>query len=193
LKEGDPPLLVIGELKLRFNLDLVLQGVDRASAADEVWLAARLSSRGQGREADPRFRNLCRRLGFGLLGIASDNEVRILVTPFAPAPRRDRKRRSRLAEEHRRRRGDPAVGGMSRAPIMTAYRQRALACAKAMEKEPGRTRELKRSIPDAAQILQRNVYGWFIRVERGVYGLTETGREAILRWGWHGDGSSLQT
>ena len=34
LKGDDPPVVVIGELKLPFNLDLVLQGVDRAAACD---------------------------------------------------------------------------------------------------------------------------------------------------------------
>jgi hypothetical protein len=41
LRGGDPPIVVIGELQLAFNLELVLQGVDRAAACDEVWLAAR--------------------------------------------------------------------------------------------------------------------------------------------------------
>jgi hypothetical protein len=182
VKDGDPPLVVIGELKLRFNLDLVLQGVDRAAVGDEVWLAARLSSRGQGREKDPRFRNLCRRLGFGLLGITDDNEICILVSPAAPPPRRNPKRRSRLVEEHRRRRGDPASGGMSRTPIMTAYRQQALACAKALEGVPRRPRDLTPTIPDAPKILLRNVYGWFTRLERGLYGLTDSGRDALQRW-----------
>jgi hypothetical protein len=36
---------VICELKLTFNLELILQGIDRATTSDEVWLAARLSSR----------------------------------------------------------------------------------------------------------------------------------------------------
>ena len=66
LREGEPPVLVVCELKQSFNLELVLQGVDRAAACDEVWLAARVSARGKGRESDKRFRNLCRRLGFGL-------------------------------------------------------------------------------------------------------------------------------
>src|SRR5271165_4282180 len=81
LKGDDPPVVVIGELKLTFNLELVLQGVDRAAACDEVWLAARRSSRGKGRESDARFRNLCRRLGFGLLGVSSNGDVEVLVSP----------------------------------------------------------------------------------------------------------------
>ncbi|MEA2856612.1 MAG: putative phosphodiesterase, partial [Methylobacteriaceae bacterium] len=27
-----------------------------------------------------------------------------------------------------------------------------------------------------------NVYGWFAREERGIYGLTEAGRGALTRW-----------
>jgi len=53
-------------------------------------------------------------------------------------PRRDSRRRSRLVEEHRRRQGDPALGGGSRSPIMTAYRQQALACAAALSAGPRR-------------------------------------------------------
>jgi Putative PD-(D/E)XK phosphodiesterase (DUF2161) len=111
LKGDDLPVVVICELKLTFNLELILQGVDRATASDEVWLAARLSSRGKGRESDARFRNLCRRLGFGLLGVLPNGEVEVLVSPIAPMPRKNTRRRSRLVEEHLRRRGDPAEGG----------------------------------------------------------------------------------
>jgi hypothetical protein len=182
LSGDDPPIVVIGELKLSFNLELVLQGVDRAAAGDEVWLAARLSPRGKGRESDARFRNLCRRLGFGMLGVTGAGEVQILVSPVAPAPRRDPKRRSRLVEEHKRRAGDPVEGGGSRAPVMTAYRQRALACAAALEAGPRRPRDLKPLVPDAPKILLGNVYGWFAHVERGVYALTDAGRAALSRW-----------
>ena len=79
LKGDDLPVVVICELKLTFNLELILQGVDRATTSDEVWLAARLSSRGKGRESDARFRNLCRRLGFGLLGVLPNGQVEVLV------------------------------------------------------------------------------------------------------------------
>lgn len=182
LKGAEPPVVVIGELKLTFNLELVLQGVDRAAAGDEIWLAARLSPRGRGRESDPRYRNLCRRLGFGLLGVTEAGAVELLVAPSAPAPRRDPRRRSRLLDEHRRRLGDPAAGGGSRAPIMTAYRQRALACAAALADMPKRPRDLRPSAPDAAAILQNNVYGWFARIERGVYALTDAGRAALVTW-----------
>ena len=65
---------------------------------------------------------------------------------------------------------------------MTAYRQQALACAVTLSRAPARPRDLKSGIPDAAKILQRNVYGWFVRVERGLYGLSDAGTAALVRW-----------
>ncbi len=176
---------MIGELKLTFTLDLVLQAVDRFAACDEIWLAVRASRRGRGRENDPKVRKLCRLLGVGLLAVPSSGKVEVLVEPVPWRPRRDPKRRSRIVDEHRRRQGDPAAGGSTRQPIMTAYRQQALACAAALAKAPARPRDLKVDMPDAAKILQRNVYGWFVRVERGTYSLSDSGRAALLRWKAH--------
>jgi hypothetical protein len=196
--EKDPPLVVIGELKQSFTLELLLQGVDRMAAGDEIWLAvstARGRGRnGRGRERDPRVRKCCRLLGFGLLGVSAKGLVEVIVEPRPWRPRKLKWRRARLVDEHRRRRGDPAVGGATRQPIMTAYRQQALAVAAALAAAeaagtaapggaPGRRpRDLKTAAPDAPKILLRNVYGWFTRVERGVYGLTEAGRAALVRW-----------
>jgi hypothetical protein len=174
--------VVVGELKLAFNLELVLQGVDRMAACDEVWLAVQASARGRGREADPRVGKLCRQLGIGLLVVARSGRVDLLAEPGPWRARANARRRSRLVEEHRRRQGDPAVGGGSRAPIMTAYRQQALACAAALAAGPQRPRDLKATVPAAPAILQRNVYGWFERIARGSYGLSEAGHAALRRW-----------
>ena len=185
LRESEPPVVVIGELKLTFTLDLVLQAVDRSAACDEIRLAVRASRRGRGRERDPRVRKLCRLLGLGLLSVSASGKVEVLVEPVAWRPRRDARRRSRIVDEHRRRQGDPAVGGSTRQPIMTAYRQQALACAAALQWGPARPRELKPNLPDAPKILRTNVYDWFVRVERGVYTLSNGGRAALVRWKAH--------
>ena len=182
LRQGDPSAVIICELKLSFNLELVLQAVDRSAACDEVWLAVRASVRGRGREADSRVKKLCRLCGFGLLSVFSSGRVEVLVEPVPWKPRYDATRKSRLVEEHRRRRGDPTSGGSTRLPIMTAYRQQALACAVAMIDTPQRPRDLRPAAPDAPKILLSNVYGWFERVERGTYSLTDAGRKALVQW-----------
>jgi hypothetical protein len=181
----EPAAVVVGELKLTFTLELVLQAVDRFPACDEIWLAVRASRRGRGREHDPRVRKLCRLLGLGLLSVLARGKVDVVVEPGPWRPRRDAKRRSRLVSEHRRRLGDPALGGSTRQPIMTAYRQQALACAAALARAPARPRDLRSDAPNAAKILQRNVYGWFVRIERGIYTLTDPGRAALVRWSAH--------
>ena len=152
------------------------------------------NERHDGRGRDPRVRKCCRLLGFGLLGVSAKGLVEVIVEPRPWRPRKVAQRRRRLVDEHRRRRGDPAVGGATRQPIMTAYRQQALAVAAALAAAeaagtaarsgaPGcRPRDLKAVAPDAPKILLHNVYGWFARVERGVYGLTEAGRAALVRW-----------
>jgi hypothetical protein len=106
----------------------------------------------------------------------------VVVEPAQWKPRRDGKRRSRIVEEHRRRKGDPIAGGSTGAPQMTAYRQQALAVANAIASTSSRPRDLRILAPDAAKILRRNVYGWFERIERGLYGLTSSGHAALLTW-----------
>ena len=101
---------------------------------------------------------------------------------MAPASLLRSKRKSRRADEHRGRRGDPTAGGSTRLPIMTAYRQQALSCAVAIAQTPQRSRDVKLTAPDAAKILLHNVCGWFDRVERGVYSLTDAGRKALVQW-----------
>ena len=97
LRGDEPPMVVIGELKLSFSLDLVLQAVDRTAACDEVWLAVGGAVRGRIR--DPRVRKLCCLLGFGLLGVSPTGAVEILIEPRPWRPRRDNKRRARLVNE----------------------------------------------------------------------------------------------
>ncbi|MGE7371259.1 DUF2161 domain-containing phosphodiesterase [Neorhizobium sp. NPDC001467] len=181
-KDGDSAVVVVCELKLTFNLELLLQAVDRASVSDEVWIAARVSAKGRGRESDRRYRDLCRRLGIGMLGVSDSGAVSVIVSSVSPMPRTNPKRRTRLVSEHRRRTGDPALGGSTKVPILTAYRQQALAIASALAEGPLRPRDLKDTAANAGSTLRNNYYGWFEKVEKGVYALTDIGREALKRW-----------
>ena len=77
---------------------------------------------------------------------------------------------------------------------MTAYRQQALPCAASLAGGARRTSEIRTAIPNAPSILLRNVYGWFNRVQRGVYELTPEGTSALARWPQpaHGRGSAAR-
>lgn len=65
---------------------------------------------------------------------------------------------------------------------MTAYRQRALACAAMLHEGLKRPRDLRDVAPDAAAILLRNIYGRFEREARGLYRLSQAGEAGIAHW-----------
>jgi hypothetical protein len=187
---GDEPPVIV-ELKLAFNLALLLQGVDRLSLTDRVYLAV---ARPQSRRATGAcvyrsdVRKLCRRLGLGLMTVASGQrgDVDVLVDPAPYRPRRHGKRVRLLLGEHARRQGDPNRGGVTKTAIVTAYRQEALRCALLIEEGGQRSLKALRQtgvVPNAPRILGRDVYGWFRRVERGIYCLSDRAREDIARFG----------
>jgi hypothetical protein len=182
---GEPPVIV--ELKLRFTLQLVLQGIDRLAISERVYLAVPRpprTARGLSPEA-PGVRRLCRRVGLGLLLVGRrSGTITILEEPVPYRPRRAAARTARLLNEFTRRTGDGNIGGRNRTPIVTAYREDALRCARLLAEGPMPVKALRAAtgVADAAVILQRDVYGWFRRLGRGTYALTERGQAALLQF-----------
>jgi hypothetical protein len=185
---GEPPVIV--ELKLRFNLPLVLQGIDRLALTERVYLAVPRPERhargGPLAPERPEIRKLCRRLGLGLILVGLTRKtVEVLEEPVPYRPRQAKSRALRLLDEFSRRVGDANVGGAVGVPVVTAYRQDALRCARVLSLYgPMRLGVLRAlaGVPRAARILQRNVYGWFDRIERGTYRLTPEGDQALSRF-----------
>jgi hypothetical protein len=97
LDRGTPAALVVGELKLSFTLEVVLQAVDRSAACEEIWLAVRASARRRGRESDPRAKKLCRLLGLRTLAVFIPEMWEVLLEPLPWRLRHDAKRRSKLS------------------------------------------------------------------------------------------------
>jgi hypothetical protein len=181
VRGGEPPVIV--EMKAAFSLQLVLQGVDRQGVTDAVYLAFPPPKRRQ--HADVV--KLCRRLGLGVL-LVTGNHVEALLDPAPYQPRKAKRRETMLLKEFAHRTGDTIVGGSAaRGPRMTAYRQDALRCLEALaacgNASPAAVKA-GAGVARAPSILLRDVYGWFVRVERGVYGLSpkgETARAAYAR------------
>lgn len=180
-RRGDEAPVIV-ELKTSFSLALVLQGVARQGLFEHVYLAVPLKTSGWG----PRYRDvlaLCRRLGLGLLAVRIGREatVEAHLDPGPYQPRRNTARAGRLLREFDRRVGDPNLGGSTRVKRMTAYRQDAIRLAQALADGPQKPATLAKSltIPRAGDMLRDDHYGWFERVERGLYGLTPQGRAAL--------------
>ena len=149
LSGDDPPVVVIGELKLSFNLELVLQAVDRAGACRRG-LARRphVGAAARGAKATRAIAISAGGSASACSAVTAPGDVEVLVKPptSGPAPR-SRRRRSAAGRGAPAPQGDPGAGRRTRAPIMTAYRQQALACASALSKGPRRVRELRPKFP----------------------------------------------
>lgn len=167
---------VIVELKRGFTLALLLQGIDRQAVTDAVYIAV----------AEPKraMRNdlvkLCRRIGLGLITIRG-RSLEVVTDPAPYRPRKDAARKGLLLKEFARRAGDPNEGGSARRPLMTAYRQDALRLVRKLAAGPTKVSDLARAtnVDRAGAILRDDVYGWFVRQSRGIYGLTPLGQGAL--------------
>lgn len=174
------------ELKLLLNLRLILQAVDRLAFTDGVYIAVPQGAHAW--KSDRRgVLKLLRMLGVGLLLVdPSTGAVQPELDPCRYEPRSNRKQRGRLLREHAALTGDPNPGGTSRRRgIMTLYRKKAVSAALFLrENGPSRASAVSKALgmPDALAILYRNVYGWFERRERGVYGLSPRGLSEVPSW-----------
>ena len=173
---GDEALLIV-ELKTALTLQLIYQAMDRLTMTDSVYVAVARPKRGIAASA----LKLCRRLGIGLIIIAKSGSLEVLADPLPYAPRQNSKRRFLLLREFNSCRGDPNVGGSTRKPIMTAYRQDAIKCATHLQVSgPTSPKVIKAAtgVDRAANILRDDVYGWFKRETRGIYNLSDIGKQA---------------
>ncbi len=184
VKDDEP--MVIVELKLAFSIDLVLQGIQRQSLADDVYLGVHApdtpAKRKNWRSRQRGYVKLCRMLGLGLMLVdpsaAMKRQTKVLADPAPYTPRKNKRRQTRLMMEFMARTGDPNTGGTNRTKIITAYRQDALRCAAALEGRGNlKVSEIRDAagVEKAAAILQKNHYGWFERVDRGIYRLSPAG------------------
>ncbi|TYP71249.1 DUF2161 family putative PD-(D/E)XK-type phosphodiesterase [Paenibacillus methanolicus] len=180
---------VIVEMKKTFNLALLLQGIERLRLTDRVILAVERNRKKSGAH-NQRFGDLaelCRMLGIGLMTITFFKTkapvIEMLCEPGdTPIRGRRRRRESRLLTEFRERSGDYNTGGSTKRKLVTAYREKALRIAWALQLhgdlQPRRAAELT-EVVRAREILHKDYYGWFERVERGVYRLKESGAQAV--------------
>ena len=178
LRGDEAPIIV--EMKTGFTLALVMQGVQRQTLFEAVYLAVPAPGK---KGWATRYRDmiaLCRRLGLGLLAVGEDG-VEAHLDPGPYEPRRQTARAGRLLREFQRRVGDPNTGGTTGIARMTAYRQDALRLLRALGDGPTAPRLLVTAtgVTRAGVMLRADHYGWFERAEKGIYRLTPKGQAAL--------------
>jgi hypothetical protein len=184
-RKGDD--LIVIELKRHFGTRLLVQAIDRQKITDSVYVALPKShaSSAHGRRRSRDIRRLLRRLELGLIVVELGQEPPVVEIVFHPLPyqRQKRSRRARaVIQEVNARSGDYNQGGSPRGKAITAYRENAIyiACCLATlgPSTPRRLRDLGTG-PKTKRILSSNFYGWFRRVDRGVYELTPVGHSEL--------------
>ncbi len=178
VKDGE---LLLVELKVSVTLDLILQGNERKRICANVYLAVPQPKSMR----TPRWRkilSLCRALGLGLLTVSSKGLVQPLCHPVVQPPRKSSRNKVLMLREFEGRSGDYNIGGSRGRPLVTAYREQALQIAEYIGDGRQRLKDIVAAtgIAAAPGILQKNYYGWFQRVEKGVYCLSAQGFQALL-------------
>lgn len=175
--------LILIEMKLAINIDLLLQVVRRQQIKARVYAAVPSP-----KTRDKRWRELERllkRLEVGLILVYTHSPKPLVEVAFHPV-RQERRTygapTKRIFKELSGRSMDCNQGGSVGKPLMTAYREAALAVAIGLERlGVAAPRELKTLGvgAKAGAILLSNYYGWFERLGLGKYGLTREGRQAL--------------
>lgn len=190
VKEGSTDPLIV-EIKKTFNLSLLLQGMQRLKISNNVYLAVERNraKRGAVNQRFSEITELCQKLGLGLITVTIYKTkpalVDILCQPQSQLKSKKSIRKQKLLREFEGRSGDYNRGGSHKTKLVTAYRERALKVACALEPLPyASPAQLARitGISTAATILQNNYYGWFERIKRGSYKLTPAGKEALITY-----------
>jgi hypothetical protein len=184
-RDGDDPVIV--ELKTTFSLSLFHQGIARMSITDDVYIAVPRKTGKPFLKALKENTALARRLGLGLITVRlADKLVEVHVDPGPYSPRKSKKRKGRLLKEFARRVGDPNDGGATRHGLITAYRQDAIRCARFLAVH-GACKGAKvaewAEVPTATRLMRDNHYGWFEKVEKGVYALSPQGHKGLTDYG----------
>jgi hypothetical protein len=178
--------LVIIELKKGLNIDLLLQATRRQRLTDLVYIAIPKPKRVSRRRWNDILA-LLKRLELGLItvsfaGIRRNIEFVLHPEPYERGLSKNKKKRAAILAEIEGRSTDYNIGGSNKSKIMTAYKENCIQIACYLEQlGPMSPKALiKLGTGDKTpSIFYQNYYKWFERIERGVYAITDQGRQEL--------------
>ena len=170
--------LWIVELKRHMSVDLIYQAMARQAISPFVFVAIPRPKR-----VNRQMLKLLKKLELGLITVAMDSPVVRAEVALFPNVSKAKygKKAAILKKEIKGRIGD-TPGGSTGIPITTAYKERCIKIACFLSQTDTLSpKELRQHgcEQDTASILQKNHYGWFVRISRGQYKLTEMGNNFL--------------
>lgn len=178
--------LILIELKLRLNLDLLVQAAKRQKLTDQVYIAIPKPSYNL---FSKKWRDIChliKRLELGLILVSflkSSTKVDIVFPPTSfnckKSMQQNKKKRQKHLLEVEGRHGDHNLGGSNKTKIMTAYKENCIQIAYYLDLYGPLTPKALREMGTGEKtlsILNKNYYGWFDRIKRGTYAISLKGK-----------------
>lgn len=182
LKENE---VIIVELKVNFNLKLILQAIERQNITNKVYIAIpRPKNYNPNLKSFKEKENLLRRLKLGLIFVSLNIKKPYAQIVFEPALDEshyiNKERKHSVMKELSSRNSNDNIGG-TKGKLITAYRENALLIVHELIKNTSMSvKELRiaTGCEKVQTILYNNYYDWFKKVKRGVYELSEKGIKA---------------
>lgn len=183
-------LLIILELKKALSMELLIQAVKRQKIGDLTYMAVPRPKKFALNRKFNETLYLLKRLSLGLIFVDVHNDsLEIILHPqefdMGKSKRLNQVKKDRLLQEISQRQTSLNKGGSRGKKLMTAYREdslKVLYLAGQAEFLQPKT-AVRAGISKAPSILRDNYYHWFMKLDRGKYTLTETGRQALEEHG----------
>lgn len=177
--------LVIVELKKTVNMTLLIQATKRQRMTDQVYIVVPKPTYSLRSRKWQDICHLVRRLELGLLVVSIERKpgfVEKIHEPKAFSRKKSmsqsKNRKDKLIREVTGRSDNYNIGGSQKVKIHTAYKEDVIHIATCLDyfgtMSPKKLRELGTG-DKTGSILQKNYYGWFKRVRRGIYQLSDLG------------------
>lgn len=177
--------LVIVELKLKFSLKLIYQAMDRQALTTEVYIAVLKPKRAFYGKEWHRMLKLVKSLCLGLILVDNNKNIEFVCHPSADYTRKlNSKKKIVLNKEFDNRKTSINKGG-TRGKTMTVYKEKSLLIIdyiKNSELYAPKDINSALSIKNASVILNQNHYGWYEKIAKGSYKISEKGLTALVEY-----------
>lgn len=174
------------ELKTSVSLKLIYQAIERQKIVDEVYIATYKKHIHSSKQTYRNLIALLKRLEIGLIAVSGDlAEIVLESKPFDYAKSRAmyQKKKQKMKKEFTLSKTSLNIGG-TKGKIMTRYKEMVTQIGiYILDHGPSSPKAIKHAlnIEKVSSILQKNYQQYFVRIDRGVYDLTQEGRKEILK------------
>lgn len=177
------------ELKKDLNLKVITQAALRQKTMDIVYIGI-YSPKSLFNKQFKEKLYLLKRLGIGLIIVAPKSlKASIYQVPVVTELKKyqssNKTRRNQIIKEMSNRKLKTNVGGTNKTKIMTGYREDCLLILNAIKDfdcASGKQIKELTNIANSTNIMYKNYYGWFEKVDKGLYKINDSGKIALSEY-----------